>query len=185
MSPMVKLPLSIEYGLLGFLRDGSSYPYEIHQQLEQTAVLHLVWHLKQRQTYALLERLEEEGYLTSTTQEQGRRPPRRMLHLTPSGKAAFEQWVTLPVEHGRDFRQEFMIKLYFAQREGPETLPLLIDSQIEASREWLHRFQAQLAAISTEEPLDRLVILFRIGQLEAILTWLEQCREVLGSVNAE
>jgi DNA-binding PadR family transcriptional regulator len=100
----------MEYALLGFLRAGPSYPYEVHQQLERTAILHLVWHLKQRQTYALLERLEEAGFLTSSTEAQERRPPRRMLQLTPQGRAAFQRWVVQPVGHGREFRQEFSVQ---------------------------------------------------------------------------
>ncbi|WP_129674260.1 PadR family transcriptional regulator [Candidatus Chloroploca sp. Khr17] len=182
MSPMVKLPLSMEYALLGFLRDGQSYPYEVHQRLKQTAILHLVWHLKQRQTYALLDRLQAEGFLESTTLEQGRRPPRRMLRLTSHGMAAFQQWVTLPVEHGREFRQQFMAKLYFAQKEDPATVALLIARQIDACQGWLAEFQLQLGTIPASELLDRLVIQFRIGQLEAILIWLDQCATVLDPI---
>ncbi len=181
MSPMVRLPLSMEYALLGFVRDGPSYPYQVHQRLERTAVLHLVWRLKQRQTYALLERLEMEGFLASATQEQGRRPPRRMLQLTPQGRAAFQQWMVLPVEHGREFRQEFMAKLYFAQREGRDTVSLLIERQAAACQVWLQAFQRQLATTGNGELLDRLVIQFRTGQLEAMLNWLGQCAAVLDS----
>jgi DNA-binding PadR family transcriptional regulator len=63
MSPRVKEPLTLEYALLGFLRAGPAHAYEIHQRLSQTEVLGLVWRLKQRQVYALLERLEEENYV--------------------------------------------------------------------------------------------------------------------------
>lgn len=179
MSPMVKLPLSMEYALLGFVRDGTSYPYEVHQQLERTAILHLVWNIKQRQTYALLERLEEAGYLTSETEIHGRRPPRRMLRLTPAGLSTYHQWVIQPVEHGRELRQEFMAKLYFAQREGAETVSTLIQRQREACREWQRGFQSQLADIAASEPLDGLVVQFRLGQVEAILAWLDRCAEAL------
>ena len=179
MSPMIKLPLGLEYALLGLIRHGASYPYEIHQQLERTAVLHLVWHIKQRQTYALLERLEEEGCLVSTTQQQGRRPPRRLLQLTEHGLERFQHWVVLPVEHGRDFRQEFMAKLFFAQREGGADMSTLIQRQVQACQEWLGEFQRQLIGIPDTQPLDRLVIQFRIGQLDATLLWLEQCKDTL------
>lgn len=183
MSPMVKLPLSMEYALLGFVRDGPSYPYQVHRQLEQTAMLHMVWHLKQRQTYALLERLEEEGLLASTTLEQGRRPPRRMIQLTAQGREAYRRWVVQPVAHGRAFRQEFMAKLYFAQREGGETVAALIARQTEACRAWLQGFERQLETNHAPDRLDRLVILFRIGQLGAILAWLDQCAASLGVID--
>jgi DNA-binding PadR family transcriptional regulator len=178
---MVKLPLSMEYALLGFLRDGPSYPYEVHHQLEQTAMLHMVWTLKQRQTYALLERLEEAGHLASETVLQGRKPPRRVLRLTVAGQAAFQAWVVQPVEHGREFRQEFMAKLYFAQREGVETVAVLIERQRGACRSWLVVFQDQLNSIAARDPLDGLVVAFRIGQVEAILAWLQHCADMLVS----
>lgn len=180
MSPMVKLPLSMEYALLGFLRHGPSYPYEVHQQLERTAILHMVWNIKQRQTYALLERLEEAAYLASETVIQGRKPPRRMLQLTAAGQAAFQNWVVQPVEHGREFRQEFMAKLYFAQREGVETVTALIERQRDACRSWLAVFENQLDRVSANEPLDGLVVAFRLGQVEAILSWLDRCADALG-----
>ncbi|HMO58989.1 MAG TPA: helix-turn-helix transcriptional regulator [Roseiflexaceae bacterium] len=180
MSPMVKLPLSMEYALLGFLRDGASYPYQVHQRLEQTAMLHMVWRLKQRQTYMLLERLEAEGLLASSTVDQGRRPPRRMLQLTPHGMATFQHWLVVPVEHGRAFRQEFMAKLYFAQRETGDSAATLIARQIATCRIWLHDFQQQLGTIAADAKLDRLVIEFRIGQVAAILAWLDTCTVVLG-----
>jgi PadR family transcriptional regulator, regulatory protein AphA len=181
MSPMVKLPLSMEYALLGFLRDEPSYPYQVHQRLEQTPMLHLVWQIKQRQTYALLERLEEAGFLESSTVVQGRRPPRRMVQLTERGRAMFAEWLVQPVAHGRAFRQEFMAKLYFAQHAGAETVGVLITRQRAVLSERLDAFKKQLAALSGIEPLDRLVIQFRIGQLDATLHWLDQCEATLCS----
>jgi DNA-binding PadR family transcriptional regulator len=179
MSPMVKLPLSMEYALLGFLRDEPSYPYQVHQRLEQTPMLHLVWQIKQRQTYALLERLEEAGFLESSMVLQGRRPPRRMVHLTERGRAAFTEWLVQPVAHGREFRQEFMAKLYFAQRTNVATVVALITRQRAVLSERLAVFAEQLAASTAAEPLDRLVIQFRVGQLAATLGWLDQCEATL------
>ena len=85
MSPMVKTPLSMEHALLGFVRQRPLHAYEIHQTLAQAEALGLVWHLKQGQTYALLARLEEAGYLAATIEPQDLRPPRKVLHLTPAG----------------------------------------------------------------------------------------------------
>jgi DNA-binding PadR family transcriptional regulator len=183
MSPMVKLPLSMEYALLGFLRDAPSYPYEVHQRLEQTPMLHLVWRLKQRQTYALLERLEEAGLIASTTVAQGRRPPRRVIQLTDHGREVFAAWLVQPVAHGREFRQEFMAKLYFAQQVDSATVLLLIMRQRSMLDERVALFVQQLADSAAQEPLDRLVIQFRIGQLEATVRWLDQCAALLGAAS--
>jgi PadR family transcriptional regulator AphA len=76
MSPMVKLPLTIEHALLGLLRRGPMHAYEMHRMLLQSEALGLVWRLKQSQLYALLGRLEEAGYVAGVVEAQPARPPR-------------------------------------------------------------------------------------------------------------
>lgn len=177
--PRAKDPLVLEYALLGFIQAEPIHAYEIHQRLEQTEMLRLVWRLKQRQLYALLERLEAAGYLESTTELQENRPPRRMLHLTPSGATAFQHWLATPVEHGRDFRQEFMAKLYFARAEGSATVTALIDRQRAVCQRQLAIFQKQQDSIPPARVLDLLVLQFRLGQMQAILAWLDSCATLL------
>jgi len=179
MSPMVKLPLTMEHALLGLVRQRSMYAYEIHQTLAQAEALGLVWQLKQSQTYALLARLEEAGYLASTPEAQDARPPRKVLHLTAPGEAAFERWLVAPMRHGRDFRLEFLAKLFFAAQEQPTVLAALLVVQREACGELIARMRARIAAVSPECPYDRLVLQFRLGQLDATLAWLDTCADTL------
>jgi DNA-binding PadR family transcriptional regulator len=172
---MIKLPLTLEHALLGFLREQPMHAYEMYQRLEQAQALGRVWHLKQSQLYALLARLEEAGYIEATTEPQGNRPPRRVLHLTPSGRSTFACWLREPVAHGRDFRQEFMAKLFFAQQEGPASVAELIAGQRAACERWLADIRAHADAIGDDQRFDWLVLQFRIGNLEMILRWLDTC----------
>jgi DNA-binding PadR family transcriptional regulator len=151
------------------------HAYEIHQTLLQTEDLGLVWHVKQSQLYALITRLEEAGFVTSRTEAQDARPARKVLQLTPAGEAVFAEWVRTPVAHGRDFRLEFLAKLYFASREGTRTLDALIEGQRHACVLLREQLMARVAAITGDDPFDRLVLRFRIGQLTAILDWLDEC----------
>jgi DNA-binding PadR family transcriptional regulator len=177
---MVKLPLGMEYALLGLMRGAPAHAYAIHKRLAQTDVLRMVWHVKQRQTYAALDRLVDEGYIREHREVAGRRPPRRMFQLTAAGEAAYARWVTTPVQHGREFRQEFMARLYCAGREGPATLAVLIAAQEAACAERIAWLASQAEDAATA-PLDRLVVRFRLGQLLATRTWLAECRaELLG-----
>src|SRR6185295_11771733 len=175
MSPMIKQPLTIEYALLGFLRQQPMHAYEIHQTLMRNEALGLVWHLKQSLVYVMLERLEAEGYITASLEQQGSRPPRKLLHLTPDGQQAFAQWLVTPVAHGRDFRLEFLAKLYFASQDDPANTATLIATQQVACRDWLIDLRAQAEALSEVRGYDWLVVQFRIGQIEAILAWLDIC----------
>jgi DNA-binding PadR family transcriptional regulator len=179
MSPRAKSPFDLEYALLGLLRNGPLHAYEVHQRLEDTEVLSLIWRLKQRQVYALLERLEKEGYLVSSTEVQDSRPPKHMLQLTAEGKEALDLWLSMPVKHGRDFRQQFMAKLYFARQEGDAVVAVLIAQQRAVYQRQINGFKQQLAAVPPGRELDRLVYQFRISQLEMILAWLDLCGATL------
>jgi DNA-binding PadR family transcriptional regulator len=180
MSPMVKQPLALEHALLGFLRERPMHAYEIHQQLLQAEALGLVWHLKQSQTYALLGRLEAAGYLKGAAEPPAAGPPKRILRLMEEGRAAFERWVAAPVGHGRDFRIEFLAKLFFAGQQDRRAAAALIERQREACRGWLADLRAQAEPLRDARPYDWLVLQFRIGQIEAILAWLDTSETVLG-----
>jgi PadR family transcriptional regulator AphA len=176
-----KSSLAVEHALLGLLRQQPMHAYEMYQRLVQAKALGLVWHLKQSHLYALLARLEEDGYIAGTTEPQGMRPPKRILRLTPRGQAAFEAWVTTPVAHGRDFRLEFLAKLFFALEASPQEAAALIARQRAACHEWLDDLGVQTGAMETERPYNWLVVQFRRSQIEAILGWLDTCAATLGA----
>jgi DNA-binding PadR family transcriptional regulator len=175
---MVKLPLAMEHTLLGFLVQRPMHAYEMHQTLKDAHAIGLVWHLKQSQLYALLARLEDAGYITTVTELQGTRPPRKIMHLTTAGQNAFRHWLRTPVERGRDFRQEFLAKLYFAQQDDPGTIVELAESQRVVCLDWLADLEAKAVEIEPRS-YDWLVLQFRIGQMQAILAWLDTCLATL------
>lgn len=178
----VNEPLSTEFALLGFLRWQPMYGYEIHQQLSDPTGLGLVWHMKQSQLYALLTKLEREGFVTISIEYQEARPPRKMFELTLAGRQAFENWVQQPVAQGRKLRLDFMAKLHFARFEGPEVVSRLIERQRLACRNWLREQEEEAEALRYNQPYDWLVHKFRLGQIEAMLAWLGTCQEALEEV---
>ncbi len=179
MSPMVSSPLTTEHALLGFLHQQPTHGYEIHRRLSDSEGLGLVWHVKQNQLYALLGKLERKGYVTTELEPQENRPPRKIFHLTEVGRQAFLSWVQSPVQHGHELRLDFLAKLYFARREGPDVTRHLIEQQRIACRSWLAEVQTQSQALRNKVPYDWLVHEFRVGQLQAMLTWLDTCQAAL------
>jgi DNA-binding PadR family transcriptional regulator len=174
---MLQSPLAIEHALLGFLRQSPMHGYEIHQRLSDPNGLGVVWHIKQSYFYALLTRLENENLIViASLQSQDFRPPRKVFALTPSGEKAYLNWVQSPVAHGRDVRLNFLIKFFFAQREGNEVVARLLERQKAACQEWL-RQQEELAEsrLGNGQQYAWLVCQFRIGQLQAMLDWLDIC----------
>ena len=175
MSPMVRRPPGIELALLGFLRAGPQHGYQIHQTLSNRDGLGLVWHLKQSQLYALLTKLEKDGYITSVLQNQEPHPPRRVFTLTTSGLKAYLDWLTSPVALPRLVRQEFLAKLYFLRGEN-SSAESLITRQRETCQRWLDEFKRQ-AAQSASGSYGWLTFQYRIGHIESIIAWLEICQK--------
>jgi DNA-binding PadR family transcriptional regulator len=167
----------MEYALLGFLRDAPMHAYEMHQKLLDAEALGMVWQIKQSQLYALLARLEEMGYLTTVTAPQETRPARKMMYMTAEGRAAFEAWRETPVHHGRELRQAFLAKLYFAQLEGPACVDRLLAAQRAACHTMLATLRAR--ADAAEQPYARAVYEFRCSQVEATFVWLDRCQAIL------
>lgn len=178
----MKLPttsLTIEYALLGFVYEQPTHGYEIYQQLSDPRGLWQVWRMKQSQLYALLTKLEDEGYLVTTLQPQEARPPRKVYSLTAVGRTAFEQWLATPVTHGRQMRLEFLAKLYFAYRQGATVVSPLIEQQVLTCRRWLAVLQEQSSLPPAADPFAYAVQQFRITQIESFLTWLITCQHAL------
>jgi DNA-binding PadR family transcriptional regulator len=179
MSPMVRRSLSIEHALLGILRQGPLHGYQLHQRLSDPAGLKQVWYVKQAQLYALLGRLEEAGYVASSVQQQETRPTRRVFHLTETGEQAFQTWMFNPVLRPRQMRQEFQAKLYFAFQEDRQFCYRLITMQRQTCQQWLVQREKYAEQGHPGDTFSWLVDQYRIGQIHAMLAWLDICQERL------
>jgi DNA-binding PadR family transcriptional regulator len=163
---------------LGFLYQEPKHGYAIHQELTDPAGLGPVWQIKLSLLYAQLGKLEDAGYLRATTEPQENKPPRKIFHLTEEGERAFLSWVQSPVKHGRSLRLEFLVKLYFARREGADGAARLLAAQREQCRDWLATEQEIVnEEVANGRRYSRLVHQFRIGQIQAMLNWLDHCEE--------
>ena len=177
MSPLVRQPLTVEHGLLGFLHERPMHGYEIYLRMVDASGLGLVWQVKQSHLYAMLDKLEGDGFIAGRQEAQDMRPPRRVFRLTSAGRKAFRDWLGRPVPHGREIRLEFMAKLFFARREGPEWVGQLIDHQRQECVEWRANLLAQARATPGRGSYEWLVYQFRVGQVESMIAWLDLCLE--------
>lgn len=157
--------------LLGYLLQGPVNGYQLHQMVNDPDGLGPIWRLKQSQLYALVSKLEQDGYIRGEIESQEpTRPPRKMYSLTPNGRAAFRSWLRSPVNAHHQMRQEFMAKLYFARLEGEKQVQDIIDAQRAACQKWLESISAEKA-----EPASFKWFLcqYRTGQIKADISWLE------------
>lgn len=162
-------PLSVEYALLGIVRNEPLHGYEIYRRLTDTAELRLVWRMKQSRLYSLLSRLADDGLLYFTLEPQEGRPSRKVFHITPAGKSAYSLWLIQPVKLPRELRLEFMLKLYFGLEEGPDTVAHLIRQQQGICAQWSAAWDGDNALAS---PFIRSVRHYRRNHIDAIRNWL-------------
>jgi PadR family transcriptional regulator, regulatory protein AphA len=166
---------SPEFALLGFLYLRSGYGYELHRHL--VAELGQAWHISQSQTYAILKRLEAQGFISSTTVEQEKLPDLQSLEITPAGRSRFESWLDSPTGSSvRAIRLELITRLYFLQKIAPRRIQPVLHAQVTEVQKTLTRLEAGLAALPDEQLFNRLSLQLRIRQLKSILEWLDECR---------
>jgi PadR family transcriptional regulator AphA len=166
-----------EYLILGTLMKQGRHGYELHNIL--SSGLGRAWYAGMSQVYALLKRLEAAEKVISTVEQQDNRPAKHVYSITPKGRKAFLQWVHTPLERLRDLRLEFLAKLFFLRELSFSDSDELIKKQEDI-------FQKQLRGIKQEEEncheaFERLVLRFRIGQIEAVLSWLRDCGQYLSA----
>jgi hypothetical protein len=120
----------------------------------------------------VLKRLEEETCLDSFAESQKSRPPKRMFNLTSAGKKAFLEWLSTPVEHVRDFRIEFLGKMFFFDHLSLPGAKDLVEMQIRV----LEKLLDKLRKLPGEEVTGfmKLAYGFKVRNVECLLSWLRQ-----------
>ena len=171
--------LSPEFALLGCMAQHPAHGYELHQRL--VTDLGQIWRVSLSQTYNILNRLEAQGFIAGTVQEQAKLPARRSFRLTAAGRRRFNTWLHSPAPCSvRTIRVEFTTRLYFAQALSPDTVPDLIEAQTTEVRAGLTRLQNIQAKFPPNQMFNRLGLNLRIRQLASLLDWLAECRAALG-----
>jgi PadR family transcriptional regulator, regulatory protein AphA len=167
---------SPEFALLGFLYQEPNHGYNLHHQL--VTELGHVWHVSQSQTYNILKRLEVQGYISSSIQEQEKLPPRQILQITDAGRHRFEGWLQTPSGSSvRAIRLEFITRLFFAQKLFPDTIPTVIEGEAAEINTALTRLEANRSTIPAEQTFNRLSLELRIQQLRTVRNWVVKCRK--------
>ena len=162
-----------DYAILGLLALEPRHGYELASHFARGGQLGLVCTLGAPRLYALLHALEELDYVQCEPSTTSGGPPRKVFHATPTGRAAFQRWLTEPVRRIRLVRQDFLLKLYFAQHLDPAGTTHLVEQQIEAFRALEAELQAAKAA-ATPASFAALVYSSRISLANATIAWLHE-----------
>jgi DNA-binding PadR family transcriptional regulator len=152
---------------------GPAHGYELKQAFEQRFGAALP-PLNAGQVYTTLARLERDGLVLGTEVPDDSRQ-KRVYELTPAGRTSLEEWITTPTP-GTKLRDEFFLKLVFADSGGIDSGSAVIERQRRATLQAL-RDLTSVAGNGTEA-----AALLADGaalHLEADLKWLELCEQRL------
>lgn len=176
MSSHSKSSPQVEGVLLGLLAATPMHGYDLFKTLQQPGGLSLVWRINQSNLYALLDKLEKEGYLKSEYIAVENSHSRKDFSITPEGVNYYQNWMREPVQRGREMRQIFLAKLYFAMKDSRETAEQLVDAQYKIVIQWNKEIQSKMEVLDQNQDYDNLVLQSRLNQVSAWLALLNQCK---------
>ena len=182
MSPRSALPLRLEYVILGLVRRQPIHGYELLQRWNEPNGISMVWRVKQGLLYAALEKLEQLGNLDSLLIPGDSSPPRKEYRITAAGEQAFLDWMKTPVSAARDFRQDFLARLFFRQDVDPVVAEALFSQQEIICQRWLASLEKRFDASAG---FERQVFTFRTCQVQGILNWLKELQAQDNSLQGE
>jgi PadR family transcriptional regulator AphA len=163
-----------ELSVLTLLVEAPRHGWGLATLLARDGELGSIWSMARPLVYTALRRLESGGYIETAGIERGDRGPHRVIFRpTPKGRAAVDEWLAEPVEHVRDIRSLFLLKVVLAQRLGLDTEPLLI-----AQRNLMAPFVAYLEARlddvdAATDPTEATVLYFRLETAQTTIRFID------------
>lgn len=148
--------MPIQHAVLSLLADGPSHGYQLRSAFE--AAVGPQWGgLNIGHLYQVLNRLTRDGLVASSHVTQASRPDRRVYRLTEAGRETLEAWLAEPADRNGGFRDEFVLKLVAAARDGGDSLLGVLQRQ---RRHELARLKAldQLAREHREDAMTALLL---------------------------
>ncbi|HLF60644.1 MAG TPA: PadR family transcriptional regulator [Acidimicrobiia bacterium] len=137
-----------EYAVLGILDEGPSHGFAIARLFAPEGEVGRVITVRRPLIYRALDRLAVARLTEPIHAEPGDAGPQRIIHrITPNGRRRLNRWLRQPVQHVREMRIEFLLKLTLLQRAGRSPLAL-----ISAQKAALHPTLAALEAPGGAEP---------------------------------
>lgn len=115
-----------EWSVLALLTEAPGHGWALAKSMSRTGEIGRVWSVGRPLVYRALELLEERKFIEPIGRERGARgPDRTLFQATDLGRNELSLWLAEPVDHVRDVRSLFLLKLVLAERVGNDSGPLL------------------------------------------------------------
>ncbi len=179
----------LKYILLGFLQYRSMTGYDLKSMMEQST-MHF-WHAYHSQIYTTLRKLEEEGLVTSETDESDDKLTRRVYTLTSSGQVALTNWLREPMTEMVEMKESLLVRVFFSAGRSPQAVidELVMQRQLHQRKlaEYLTLENAPLEMLIPNPELDlaphipywRSTLKFGIAYEKLYLDWIDETLSML------
>jgi PadR family transcriptional regulator AphA len=152
-----------DWAVLGVVAESPTHGWPVVRELSRDGGIGAVWTVTRAQVYRSFGVLAGFGYIEERELAPGNGPQRTIVRATRSGRAALRRWLATPVDHVRDVRTEFLVKLALLERSGRPWRDL-------AAQQLAH-LQPVLSALDDPVPergFDALLAEWKRGQAEAV-----------------
>jgi DNA-binding PadR family transcriptional regulator len=183
--------MSAKHALLGLLLQGSSYPYQLADRLEER--LGPSWLVDSGQIYKTIKQLVELGLIEPVERVgEDRDERRRFFAITGRGTDEFERWFEETTDRVRLPRRPLLLKITLA---GPERLDKALE-QIDAYEldcttclKEIMRAREEIPHQNVRVRADHLLLRVNLGadiaHLEGELKWARDARDVVSRLHSQ
>ena len=162
-----------DWAVLALVSESSSHGWALAAKLARGGEIGTIWAISRPIVYHGLDRLERAGMIRAAGLERGGRGPHRVVYaVTEEGREELTAWLRAPVQHVRDIRSLFLLKVVLSERAGIDVEPLLL-AQRAALVPLIAWLEAQLDDAGTEAPGETTVAVFRLETAGAVVRFID------------
>ncbi len=158
------------YVVLGMIATGRRSGYAMSRTAKE-ATRHF-WAMSDGQIYPQLKKLTDEGYITGERESQGGRE-RIVYSLTDRGRKALEAWLTSTDRPVHEFRDEGVLRLFFAEELSVDQLRAQIGVMVERHRR-THEHLSSMRARAGDRACALLTLRYGLDLHEFAIDWFER-----------
>jgi DNA-binding PadR family transcriptional regulator len=152
---------SSDWAVLALVAEQPSHGWAIASQLVRGGEVGSIWSLS------------EEGLIRTAGLERGTRGPHRVVYeVTAKGRKAVREWLARPIEHVRDIRSLFLLKVVLSQRAGIDTGPLLT-AQRTVLLPFLAWIESQIDDADPAVPAELTALSFRLESAHMVIRFID------------
>jgi PadR family transcriptional regulator AphA len=167
-----------DFTVLALVAERSAHGWALAGKLARGGEIGQIWAISRPIVYHALDRLERAGLVRAAGLERGGRGPHRVIYaVTPAGTERLVLWRASPVEHVRDIRSLFLLKVVLTERAEADPEQLLL-AQRTALMPFIAWLEAQADDSGPELPGETTVAAFRLETATAIVRFIDRMLDV-------